>query len=336
MSKFGSMVSDVITNFSDKIEVMVTDNFATLYDLIYPVWVAGMALYFLFIVYSMIHQGRDIDIQEFVKQMAVLAFITAFLGASGKDGLFLKNIVPFVMNSGDTISAKIMGDDGESASSLVESLFQNTNNMIDTLWSEAGKKGWLDDKVGAVFMATIQSILLFIGGVILSLFAFVYIVITKLMIGVLLSMGGVFIMLGAFPATRQMFTAWIGSCFNYIFLNVSFSISFAIILGVIDDYTKVDGAGLNLMTTIAICFLYLSAILLLQQLSVMTSSLTGGVGINGLTSAVNGVGSFAKGGGKFAFGKRPDTAMKSSRAGAMMGGMKKGIDSLRGKNGVKG
>lgn len=335
MSAFGSMISDVITDFSEKITVMVSENFATLYELIYPVWVAGMSLYFLYIVYSMIHQGRDIDIQEFVKHMAVLALITAFLGASGNDGLFMNKIVPFVMDSGDTISAKIMGEDGESASSLVESVFQSTNKMIDNLWVEAGNKGWLDDKFGAVFMAVVQSILLFIGGIILALFAFVYIVITKLMIGVLLSLGGVFIMLSAFPATRQMFTAWIGACFNYIFLNVSFSIAFAIILAVIESYTKVDGA-LNLMTTIAICFLYLTAILLLQQLTVMTSSLTGGVGINGLTSAVNGVSGKFMGAGKFAFGNRPDQAMKGSRAGAVASKMKGAYDWARGKNGVKG
>lgn len=335
MSKFGSMVTDVIADFSDKIETLVAKNFGILYDLVYPVWVAGVSLYFMFIIYSMIHQGRDIDIQEFTKHMTVLALITAFLGVSGNDGYFITNIVPFVMNSGDEISAKIMG--GESASSLVETLFQSTNTMIDKLWSEAGEKGWFDDKIGAVVMASIQSVLLFIGGIILALFAFVYIVITKLMIGVLLSLGGVFIMFSAFPATRQMFSAWVGSCFNYVFLNISFSISFTIILAVIDSYTKVEGAGLNLMTTIAICFLYLSGILLLQQLTVMTSTLTGGVGINGLTSAVNSVGGFGKGMGRAVFSKRKDTSdMKDSRAMVGAKAVGKAYNYLRGKNGVKG
>ena len=330
---FGTMITDVISNFSEKISEMVTNNFGLLYDLISPVWVAGVSVYFMFVIYSMLYQGRDIDLQEFGKQMAILALITAFLGVAGEGGYFISSIVPFVMNSGDEISSVLL--DGDGASSMVEALFQKTNKMIDDLWVDASKKGWLDDRIGAVFMATIQSALLFVGGIILALFAFVYIVITKLMIGVLLSMGGIFIMFSAFPPTRGMFTAWIGACFNYIFLNVSFSISFTIILAVIEGYTEVDGATLNLMTTIAICFLYLSGILLLQQLTVMTSSLTGGVGINGLTSAVNSVGRSANSARQFAFSKRADTSgMKQSRASAVAGGIKNFI--TRGKNGVKG
>lgn len=306
MENFGKMITDVIKNFADTIEKLVSENFGILYELVYPVWVVGVAVYFLFVIYSMIYQGRDVDPQEFIKQMAVLALITAFLGTAGKNGVYISKVVPFVMNTGDTLSSAIMG--GKSSSALVESLFIKTSKMINQLWADAGNKGWLDDKVGAVIMASINSVLLFIGGILLAIFAFVYIVITKMMIGILLSLGGVFIMFSAYPPTRGMFTAWVGSCFNYIFLNVSFSISFSVIMSVSETYTQLDGVK-SIMGSIAIAFLYISGILLLQQITVMTSSLTGGVGINGLTSAVRSAlpektaGKLGKAVGGYAWGK---------------------------------
>lgn len=334
MSTFGSMITDVIKDFGVQIDKVLTTHISTLYDLAYPIWAIGMSVYFLFIIYSMIYQNRDVDMQEFIKHMTVIALITAFLGTSGKGGAYSTYVIPFVTESGDTISAKIMG--GKSASSLVELLFKSNNELINNLWVNATKKGWMDDKIGAVFMASIQTVLLLLGGAILALYAFVYIIITKLMIAILLSLGGIFIMFSAIPSTRPMFNAWVGACLNYIFLNVSFSIAFSLILTVIGSYTKYehgwDGKIINLMSTIAIFFLYLAGILLLQQISVMTSSLTGGVGINGLTSAVNS-----------AFTNRGTQKVASSMARGSVNTMQgigkftgNAINKLRGEKSVKG
>lgn len=287
MDKFGNLITRVINQFTTTIEGAILENFATLNTYVFPVWVSGISVYFIFKVYLMIYQDKDLDIQEFIKQMVVIALVTTFLGTAGKGGAYTSYLIPFVMDSGESLSSVIM--EGDGAQSLVESLFKKTTLMINDIWDSAGEDtAWYEpgDTLGAYALALVQSILLFIGGVLLSLFAFVYIVITKLMIGILLSLGGIFIMFSAFPSTRQMFTAWIGSCLNYIFLNVSFSVCFSIIMKVIDSYVGGIFTSINILETIAIAFLYLAGILMLQQVTVLTSTLTGGVGINGLTSAV--------------------------------------------------
>lgn len=283
METFGNLITQVIADFISTINEKVVENFGALNDAIYPIWVIGITVYFIFIIYSMMYQNKDVEIQEFIKHMAVLAIITAFLGTAGKDGFYTKNVIPFVMNSGNTLSSIVM--EGDGSESLVQGLFNRTADMIRGVWLVADKE-WGLDGIGAKFMALVQTILLLAGGVILALFAFVYIVITTLMVGILLSIGGIFIMFSAFPTTRQMFSSWVGACLNYIFLNVSFSIAFSIILAVINEYTKGIGVGINILTSIAIFFLYAAGILMLQQITTLTSSLTGGVGINGLTSSI--------------------------------------------------
>ena len=50
MENFGKMITDVIKNFADTIEKLVSENFGILYELVYPVWVVGVAVYFLFVI----------------------------------------------------------------------------------------------------------------------------------------------------------------------------------------------------------------------------------------------------------------------------------------------
>ena len=118
-------------------------------------------------------------------------------------------------------------------------------------------------------------------------------------------------MFSAFPATRGMFSSWIGSCFNYIFLSVGFSISFSVIMKVIEYFTDIQEVD-SLVEVISIAFLYVTAIFLLQQVASLISALTGGVRIEGATGAVNSMGTS---GFKSIFGKRRNKSdMRESRA----------------------
>lgn len=283
MNELGSLITDIIKSFSETIGAKVATNFADLNSAVLPVWIAGISVYFIFNIYSMIYQQKDLDVLEFSKHMAVLGLITFFLSVSGGNGVYTKKVIPFVMESGQSLSSLVMG--GKGANSLVEALLDKTMTTIKNIWIQADKVGGFD-YLGAVVMAGVQTVILIIGGGLLGIFAFVYIVITTLMVGILLSLGGIFIMFAGFTPTRQMFSAWVGSCLNYIFLNVSFSISFSIIYSVIDTYVGGIGTKVNLIQTLAIGLLYFAGILMLQQITTLTSTLTGGVGINGLTSAV--------------------------------------------------
>lgn len=111
------------------------------------------------------------------------------------------------------------------------------------------------------------------------------------MVGILLSIGGVFILFSAWPTTRNMFTAWVGSCFNYIFLNIAYACLFKVLIQYINQYINTNSVAIseNLWSVICIAVVFLIGKFLLAQISTLISTLTGGVGINGLTSATGDV-----------------------------------------------
>lgn len=330
----GNKITEFIESLTEVIEKSVASNFEILYGAVLPLWTAGMMTYLLYTIYQIIYGSEEISIHPFIKNLIVLALVFATLGAGG---FYLKDVVPFVMNVGDDVGAAVAG---QSASSMVEQILVQTGKTLTEVWDEAFDGG-VFEIIGFVIIAAIQSIFIIAGGLILGIYALAYVVITKMMVGLLLSIGGVFIMLGTIPMFRSMFTNWIAACFNYIFLNIAFSVTFVMIMEVINSLVTMDSKAMEFTSLILIVVFYVIAVLMLQQVTVLVSSLTGGVGINGLTSAVNsgfGMGNSAR---KWAFNKRQDTSgMKGSRARALTGGigkMSRGIKNMVTKpNNIKG
>lgn len=92
-----------------------------------------------------------------------------------------------------------------------------------------------------------------------------------------------------FPTTRSMFTSWCGSCLNYILLNVFYTISFGFVVTLIEKNMVKDG-NVTIMMVVTLLLVILISVFLIEQIGTLCSTLTGGVGINGLTSAANGAG----------------------------------------------
>lgn len=328
----GEKVTELIDKLSSVIERNVGENFSILYDAILPLWMSGMMVYFFVNVYQMLYSNEDINFNVFFKNMAILALIFAFLGASG---WYISDVVPFVMNAGDEVSGAVAGD---SASSLVQSILVSTGKTITKIWEEAFDGGFFE-VIGFVIIAFVQTLFVIVGGIALGIYALAYIIITKMMIGLVLSLGGVFIMMGAIPMFRNMFTAWIATCFNYIFLNIAFSISFSLVMEVINELIDTGNMGLDFLSLVLLLVFYAIAILILQQVTVLVSSLTGGVGINGLTSAVNQGLGMTNSARKYAFGKQErNRNTRPSRASNALGAPKRAFQAAKNflSNGVKG
>ncbi|EIO8946022.1 type IV secretion system protein, partial [Salmonella enterica] len=137
----------------------------------------------------------------------------------------------------------------------------------------------------------------------------IFLALSTFMVGLLLSVGILFICFSPFQTTRSMFTSWCGSCLNYILLNVFYTISFGFVLGMIQSLTIKDPNAVTLTSVVTLLLIIAISVFLIEQIGTLCSTLTGGVGINGLTSAANGFG------GKAASGIARATGMR-----AFMGG----------------
>ncbi|MEX9450937.1 type IV secretion system protein [Proteus mirabilis] len=267
----------------------VVENFKTIYGIIFPIWTTGVVIYYIVQAYEIIYSDKQIIVNEFIKHFMVLALVTTFLGANS---IYIDSVVPAVMNSGQEIASKLVSDEagqgGTSTGKMIDKMIDQIIDIGEKEKSVAEKASWYE-KAGAMilFIAKILILAIFAGAFIL--YATAYLIVAMVMVGILLSLGGFFIAFAAFPATRQMFTAWVGSCLNYIFLNIGYAIMFSILIQYLNqfidaNYTE-DQTGIWVNFIIALTFAI--GVFLIQQVATLMSILTGGVGINGLTGATN-------------------------------------------------
>nr|CBA71363.1 Conjugal transfer protein [Arsenophonus nasoniae] len=263
----------------------VATNFDTLYGYIFPLWSTLVVIYLVIEAWAIIYGQKEMLMSEFIQHFLVISVVTVFMGASS---MYVTEIVPFVMKSGEQISAGLTGSEGGNT---IDAMVNKIMEMGKGIYDDFSNHSALD--ISGNIIVAIKLILLMISGGLFVLYAASYLIMAKVMVGILLSLGGIFIAFAVFPATRQMFTAWMGSCLNYIFLNIGYAILFSIMMKYLTDYMTNNSAKIqsNVWEVFSIALVFGIGIFLLQQVATLMSILTGGVGINGLVGAVNG---FAK------------------------------------------
>lgn len=334
------MATNIVNGMFESIEeamvTQVTQNFDALTSIILPVWGAGVMVYFVVLAWGVIYGEKQVIMSEFIHHFIIISFVSVFMAASG---IYSTDIVPFVMKSGQEIAGKLVGgEEGGSTGKMIDTLIDQVIAIGEKEADVMADAGWLD-KFGASFMYFTKVIFLILFAGAFVVYATSYLVIAMVMVGILLSMGGVFIGFAAFPATRQMFTAWVGSCLNYIFLNISYAILFSILIRYINQFIENNSKsnGNDLWTIALIALIFCIAIFLLQQIATLMSILTGGVGINGLTGAVGGF----VGGGASSITKGAGLGWSGAKLGGRGIGWagskaKAGVNKMRGLGNVKG
>ncbi|WIF74492.1 type IV secretion system protein (plasmid) [Proteus vulgaris] len=328
------------------IEVILTNqvasNFQKIYTIIFPIWTVGVILYYNVQAWGIIYSDKQIIVNEFVKHFMVLALVTTFLGANS---IYIDNVVPAVMNSGQEIASKLVSDDSSSMGLMIDQMIDQIMLIGQKAYEEFQNASGVTDTIVAGLLMIVKITALAIFGGAFVLYATAYLLVAMVMVGILLSLGGFFIAFAAFPATRQMFTAWVGSCFNYIFLNVGYAILFGIIINYINQYIAInvfstgnemaDDAIQGVWSVFVICIVFAIGVFLIQQVATLMSILTGGVGINGLTGATNAF--MGKAAGALGL-KAAGSALGRSMGGAGRGVAnvaKSGLNALKGGGRIK-
>lgn len=283
-----NLVAGMFETLENAITEQVANNFETLYTVVLPIWTTGVILYYVITVWEIIYGDKQIIINEFITKFMVLAVITAFLGGSA---VYTSNVVPFVMKSGQELAGHLIGGDSGTTGQMIDNMIESVIDLGKKEYAVVEDSG-IFESVGIAIMFAIKCIILFITAGAFIIYSAAYLIMAMVMVGILLSLGGIFIMFAAFPASRQMFTSWVGSCLNYIFLNISYAILFSVMIKYLNAFMSenaINGNDDNNLWVIAMVGLtFAIGCFLLQQVAVLVSQLTGGVGINGLVGAVNG------------------------------------------------
>lgn len=333
------IVQPMFDELSRIIQGSVAGNFQIIMQLVSPLFGAAVILYSVFVAWEIMYTRKDDVMMEAVKNIGVFTLVFTLMTAGG---MYLSNIVPFVQGSGQEIAAKIIGGDGASTGATIDALINQLIDIGKYQYLEFKSADGITDTIVAALTLGVKSVVLLISGSGFVVVCAAYLLMAEMMVGILLSIGGVFIGFAAFPSTRNMFTAWVGSCLNYIFLNIAYACLFKVLTDYIMKYVHDNNSSLisNIWGVVSVALVFIIGKFLLAQISTLVSTLTGGVGINGLTSAT---GDFIKGmssktGMNYLGGKaREMTGKQLGKAGnAAKEGMRNMWGSMTGGGNIKG
>ncbi|TMQ40899.1 hypothetical protein AO053_00275 [Haemophilus influenzae biotype aegyptius] len=264
-----------------------------------PVIIAAFLLYMLYVVYRM-YSKKDALWEEFTNKIILFAIVGAF----ATTGEHYSNVISFVLNAGDEIAAKLSTNATGSISSVdnVYNAFQTDIDEIKMQWND---QGFWSKWTGANVDLLVALLFLYIAQFLFAVIIAVNLLIAKIMVVLLLSVGIIFISFSVFPATRNMFFSFLGLCFNYIFLNVLYSVAAKLASDYIQGTfnpsnlsTSVITSSFESLVTVAII------VLAINQIPTLVSSLTGGVGISAFTISSHSFGKMANLAKQALFGKK--------------------------------
>ncbi|OBX79631.1 MULTISPECIES: type IV secretion system protein [Haemophilus] len=287
-----------------------------------PVIIAAFLLYMLYVVYRM-YSKKDALWEEFTNKIILFAIVGAF----ATTGEHYSNVISFVLNAGDEIAAKLSTNATGSISS-VDNVYNAFQTGIDEIKMQWNDQGFWSKWTGANVDLLVALLFLYIAQFLFAVIIAVNLLIAKIMVVLLLSVGIIFISFSVFPATRNMFFSFLGLCFNYIFLNVLYSVAAKLASDYIQGTfnpsnlsTSVITSSFESLVTVAII------VLAINQIPTLVSSLTGGVGISAFTISSHSFGKIANMAGK-AIGKGGRAAGKGAYAAGNYA-TKGGLDNVK-------
>lgn len=299
-----NIVSTFVTHVTTLVESGVASNAAKIAQAISPVFIAAIGLYVAIKIFQIsFTSNSELIIKEIIVTIVQLSAVSAFTYSAP---YYSQYVIPFVMHSGQDISNALTGN-SDTANS-VDNLWQALSSTMDSFLDiRTAQLSW--DDFGKYILVYFIYLSGYLCGIILIYYTTIFLTVSTFMVGLLLSVGILFICLSVFPTTRSMFTSWCGSCMNYILLNVFYTISFSFVIDLIKENTISDATNASFFSVITLLLITAISVFLIEQIGTLCSSLTGGVGINGLTAAASGIG-----------GKALGVAAKASGLRAFMGG----------------
>lgn len=314
-----SILTSLYNNVSQLVNSQIASNVTKLSEAVLPLICAAIMAYCVYIAWQIITAQNDMFITDILKNLVVIVIVGAVCYSSG---YYNQYVTPFVLNAGDDLSSAIFGQDSVTAT-MLDSFMASVDETLKSMESHM-KFGWRDDW-GLAFRAIFYWLLLWLTSGVFALFATAYLLVAKVMIAILLSVGPIFICLGIFPVTRGMFTAWCNQCANYVLLTTGYSIILKLFIDFINS--QFNTKGLDFEAIFHIVIVMFIGIYILGQVGSLISSLTGGVGINSLNGGLN-----------RAFGRVGGGAISGAKTGAKMavsGAKKAGAQVSKAYNGLK-
>ena len=292
------MIETLFTLVDNIVRGNITSMVGVFSSTLAPLLGACVILYALYLAYQSLYEPQNLVIMESMKFIGSLAAVTT---VALNTSWYLANIVPAVLGSGDQIAQALLGTTGGGGASL-QAMFDEMVSQIQAIFSSINIDmgisldgiGGFDTLLDALLKVNLM-FLVFLGFVPFISVATAYLLVAKVMVSFLLIVGPLFIMMAFFPSTRDFFKSWTGQCFNYTLLSIMYPVAFTLFVQILNQ--TVFAGNISLATNLMTVIVFAALILLSVQIPTFCSTLSGGIGINGLVGGMlGGVGALMKGG----------------------------------------
>ncbi len=275
----------------DMLDNLVMNNLASMVtaftQVMTPILGACVMLYIVYLAWEMMFDRQKMMFLEALKTIAALSVVT---GIALNTDWYMSRVVPPILSSGDQITQALLGTNSGSGAAL--------QTLFDRMWGDISAMSDLMvwemsiEVIARNVLIFITIVIIVIGFVPFMAIATAYLLMAKLMVSLLLILGPLFIMMAFFPSTRSFFQAWTGQCFNYVLVSILFPLSFSLITNLLQQ--TVFAGNITLMNVIFTAVIFFALCVLATQIPVLSSTLSGGVGISGLIGNVVQSGKVAK------------------------------------------
>ena len=218
-------------------------------------------------------------------------FIAIVLGVGLRLWLYNGVIVDTFFNAPVQLAAVITG--ASNPVSVIDTIWDKGGTVASNLWN---KGGVLDGDFGFYLAGAI--VYFIVGGV--TVYALFLLVLSRLALALILSLGPVFVCLLFFEATRRFFEAWIAQLANYALVAVLTSLVASLMLQIVSSYaTQTAARGAAIVTVDALNMVLCASLVLLvmRQIMSIAAGLASGIALSSFGLA-SGLARWAMGGAK--------------------------------------
>lgn len=274
-----NFVQDFFQSLDTVIQNQIGSNVANVTSVIAPVFAAAVGLYVVFISWQILYTNREIVVLEVAKNIAALAVVSVFTAGGA---YYADYVIPFGLHAGDELSAAITGS--AASGTALDGMFNNAQTSIAKI---------LDDMEFDLFSNLLPTLrlllavfLILLGSSVYIFMATAYLLVAKFMMGIVLSLGTIFISFAMFPTTRGMFTSWCGQLVHYTLLSCGFTI----VQGILNSYitSKFNLGDLGIASAFQIVIIFFVGGFAMVKLDQVIAAMSGGTAIHGLMGQVAG------------------------------------------------
>lgn len=322
-----TIVGDIYDHISDLISTGITSNVSALMGAISPLMGAALGVYMVYKALEYFYKPSDFPIMETVRIILCLAIVATIGLHSDQYEYYISKPL---FNLGDSLASSVSS--GSSPANLIDDFIFKIIDSVANLFRSVSDASW-----ATWFTALFVILIIIIASIPFLAICAAYILMTKIMLGLVLSVGCIFICFAFFPSTRNIFQMWTGQILNYVILTLLFSLTISMEINIInefalDDLNKatqhINSNGGFFSTVLQFLILMTAFIFVTLQLPSLASGLAGGGSISGV------MGNMKEGLRSLRGNPVKTTGGSSGKAGLVSKAAKSLFNKITGKGGV--